>query len=120
VSVEDTFLGGKLRACHERARQISDLWQSYGGKITNPVETNMVWLDLPAAGISTHDFIALGEKAGLRFMGGRLVVHYQISDEAVQRLAKVFGTILQGKDLGMNGTVDVAPEKLAEIEKVAC
>jgi threonine aldolase len=119
VSVEDTFLGGKLRACHDRARQISDLWQSYGGKVDNPVETNMVWLDLKAAGISTHDFIALGEKAGLRFMGGRLVVHYQIGDEAVQRLANVFGTVLQGKELALNGTVDTEPEKLAESAKVA-
>jgi threonine aldolase len=79
----------------------------------------MVWLDLKAAGISTHDFIALGEKAGLRFMGGRLVVHYQIGDEAVQRLANVFGTVLQGKELALNGTVDTEPEKLAESAKVA-
>jgi len=114
VSVEDTFLGGKLRACHDRARQISDLWQSYGGNVVNPVETNMVWLDLEAAGISAHDFIAMGEKAGLRFMGGRLVVHYQIGDEAVQRIAKLFDAILKGKELETNGTADIEPEKMAQ------
>ena len=114
VSVEDTFLGGKLRACHDRARQISDLWQSYGGEVVNPVETNMVWLDLEAAGVSAHDFIAMGEKAGLRFMGGRLVVHYQIGDEAVQKLGKLFEVILKGKAQEANGTVDIEPEKMAE------
>lgn len=120
VSVEDTFLGGKLRACHDRARQISEMWQSLGGKVSNPVETNMVWIDLEAAGISKLDFIALGEKAGLRFMGGRLVVHYQIGDEAVQRLSKVFEAVLKGKSLEANGSaVEIPPEKLAESVKVA-
>lgn len=42
VAVEDTFLGGKLKASHERAKQIEKLWIGYGGKVTNAVETNMV------------------------------------------------------------------------------
>ena len=110
VSVEDTFLGGRLKASHDRARQVSELWQSYGGKVENPVETNMVWFNLKAAGVSVEEFIAIGEKAGLRFMGGRLVVHYQIGDEAVQRLEKVMQAIFKGKEL--NGEVKHAPKDM--------
>lgn len=95
VAVEDTFLGGKLNACHDRARQIARLWESYGGKTSNPVETNMVWFDLEEAGVSTDEFVQMGEKAGLRVMGGRLVVHYQIGDEAVERLEKVMRAIFE-------------------------
>ncbi|KAK8213526.1 hypothetical protein M8818_002828 [Zalaria obscura] len=111
VAVEDTFLGGKLAASHDRARQIAHMWESMGGTTTNPAETNMVWFDLEAAGISKEEFIAEGEKVGLRLLGGRLVVHYQIGDEAVQRLEKLMKAVLKGK--GVEGTVDHKPEDLA-------
>lgn len=111
VAVEDTFLGGKLAASHDTARRIAKMWESMGGKTTNPVETNMVWFDLKAAGISAKDFIAEGEKVGLRLLGGRLVVHYQIGDEAVARLEKLMKVVLKGEKA--NGTVDHRPEDLA-------
>ncbi|KJY00906.1 threonine aldolase like protein [Zymoseptoria brevis] len=110
VAVEDTFLGGKLQACHARAKQIGELWESYGGKTTNPVETNMVWLDLEAAGVTADQFIEMGQKAGLRLLGGRLVVHYQISDEAVKRLDALFQAVLKGKAL--DGDVNLDTERL--------
>ncbi|KAI6826124.1 Aldolase [Hortaea werneckii] len=110
VAVEDTFLGGTLQASHERARQIAKMWEGYGGKTTNPVETNMVWFDLDAAGISTNDFIKEGEKVGLRLMGGRLVVHYQIGEDAVVRLEKLMQVVLKGGKT--NVTAEHAPEKL--------
>lgn len=114
VSVEDTFLGGKLKASHERAQHIAKLWESYGGKTTNPVETNMVWFDLDAAGISAKKFIEMGEQAGVRFNGGRLVVHYQIGDEGVQRLEKVMQAIF--KDQELNGSVEHGAEKLQQLK----
>lgn len=111
VAVEDNFIGGKLKASHDRARAIAELWQRLGGKTTNPVETNMVWLDLDAAGITSADFIAEGQKVGLRMGGGRLVVHYQIGDEAVSRLEKLMKVVLKGEK--SNGTVEHKPEDLA-------
>lgn len=95
VAVEDTFLGGKLKASHDRAREIEKLWVDMGGKVANPVETNMVWLDLEAADVSLEDFIKEGDKQGLVLRGGRLVIHYQIGDEAVRRLKEVFAAILK-------------------------
>lgn len=111
VALEDTFIGGKLAASHDTARKIAQMWESMGGKTTNPVETNMVWFDLEAAGISAEDFIAEGEKVGLRLLGGRLVVHYQIGDEAVSRLEKLMQAVLKGKTL--EGKVEHKPEDLA-------
>ncbi|KAK3675616.1 hypothetical protein LTR78_004700 [Recurvomyces mirabilis] len=110
VAVEDTFLGEKLKASHERAREIAAMWEKCGGKTTNAVETNMVWFDLEAAGISTEDFIKEGEKVGLRLLGGRLVVHYQIGEEAVQRLEKLLRVVLKGETV--NGTVEHDPKKM--------
>ena len=102
VAVEDTFLGGKLRASHDRARQIAQMWESYGGKTTNPVETNMVWFDLKHAGISVDDFVEQGRNAGVTLIGGRLVVHYQVDDEGVARLDKLMQAVWKGKK--SNGT----------------
>ncbi|KAF4547609.1 Aldolase-like protein [Elsinoe fawcettii] len=111
VAVEETFLGGKLKASHDMARKIEGMWTSYGGKLANPVETNMVWFDLEAAGISVEDFIKMGDKAGLRLLGGRLVVHYQVGEEAVQRLDKLMKAVLKGEEL--DGKVKYDPVSLA-------
>ena len=120
VAVEDTFLGGKLKASHVRARQIADMWEGYGGKLTAPTETNMVWFDLAGAGTDAKRFIEDGERAGLRLMGGRLVVHYQIGDEAVRRLDVLMRAVLKGESLqgagdgGQgDGKVELGAEKLA-------
>ena len=112
VAVEDTFLGGKLKASHDRARQIAGMWEGYGGKTTNPVETNMVWFDLPAAGISAEDFINEGQKVGLRLLGGRLVVHYQIGDEAVKKLDSLMRVVLKGEKSGGEAEHDAEDLKL--------
>lgn len=108
VAVEETFLGGKLKASHERARQVEKIWAKYGGKTTNPVETNMVWFDLKAAGITEDKFIEEGKKVGLRLLGGRLVVHYQIGEEALERVEKLSQAVLQGKH--SNGSVEHSTE----------
>jgi threonine aldolase len=85
VAVDETFgrgpngEGGKLKGSHIRARQIATMWKSKGGKLAQPVETNMVWFDLKAADITAKDFIEVGRRFGLKFLGGRLVVHYRKS-----------------------------------------
>ncbi|ETI25951.1 hypothetical protein G647_02728 [Cladophialophora carrionii CBS 160.54] len=105
VAVEEGFgrgphgEGGKLRASHARARKVADMWTSRGGKLANPTETNMVWLDLASEGMSSTDFAQLAAEEGLKAFGGRLVVHYQITDEAAERLGRVMDAVLQkGRD----------------------
>ncbi|TKA66950.1 Aldolase vrtJ [Cryomyces minteri] len=114
VAVEETFLGGKLSACHARARQIAALWEKMGGRLAMPTETNMVWFDLEAAGIGKEEFIAAGKKFGLRLLGGRLVVHYQIGEEAVVRLERLMREVLRGRGgEGLEGRVEVEPQDMA-------
>jgi threonine aldolase len=103
IAVEQTFgkspngQDGPLKASHEMARKVDDLWTSMGGKIDEPTETNMVWLDLKAAGCSEKRFIEIGAEAGLKFMCNRLVTHYQVAqngDEVLRRLKVVFEKVL--------------------------
>ncbi|KAI1758723.1 l-allo-threonine aldolase [Hypoxylon sp. FL1150] len=98
VAVDQVFLSGRLREVQETAKLLALNWVAKGGKLTQPFETNMIWLDLAAAGISGDRFADVMEKAGLRvFRGrleGRIVVHHQICDKAVGRLIWVFSEIL--------------------------
>lgn len=98
VAVEQIFLGGKLKANQDVAMRIADMWESLGGKLQNPTETNMIWLDLDAANIDRQEFGRLAEEMGLKTMQGRLegrlVVHYQISSDAVTKLFQLFRVVL--------------------------
>jgi threonine aldolase len=107
VAVEEGFgrgpngEGGKLRASHMRARKVAEMWTSRGGKLASPTETNMVWLDLAKEGLSSTEFAQLAAEEGLKAFSGRLVVHYQITDEAVERLGRLMDTVLQrGRENG--------------------
>ncbi|KAH6984808.1 pyridoxal phosphate-dependent transferase [Ilyonectria sp. MPI-CAGE-AT-0026] len=115
VAVEQTFgssptgSDGLLKQSHEMARKVEDLWTSMGGKVAEPTETNMCWLDLEAAGCSQKRLIECGAEAGLKFMCNRLVTHYQVAqneDEVLRRLRVAFEKILaSGEDLSVTQKV---------------
>ncbi|KAM5345312.1 hypothetical protein ACJ41O_011174 [Fusarium nematophilum] len=110
VAVEQTFGksptgdDGLLKRSHEMARKVEALWTSMGGKVDEPTETNMCWLDLKAAGCSEKRFIEIGKEAGLKFLCNRLVTHYQVAqneDEVLRRLKVAFEKVLaENEDLG--------------------
>jgi len=113
VAVEETFLGGKLEQSHENAKKIQKIWTDLGGKLQYPVDTNMVWLDLEAHEIDIDHFIELSEQYGVKVRGGRFVVHYQVGEEAIERLRKIFTDILHGKEsAGKSPNADHHPELL--------
>ncbi|CAL5867180.1 uncharacterized protein PFLUO_LOCUS1392 [Penicillium psychrofluorescens] len=103
VAVEETFgsdpsgKDGKLKETHAKAKQIADMWTSRGGKLQHPVQTNMVWLDLEASGVGPNDLPEIGKGKGLQLLGGRLVIHYQVSEEAIARLEQVFDAVMKGE-----------------------
>ncbi|KAJ5591998.1 uncharacterized protein N7459_002367 [Penicillium hispanicum] len=103
IALDETFgtdghgRTGKLAATHAKAKRVADLWTSRGGKLQYPVHTNMVWLDLEASGVGPNDLAVIGEEKGLKLSGGRLVVHYQVSDEAIARLEQVLETAIKGE-----------------------
>jgi threonine aldolase len=108
VAVDETFgkgpngEDGLLKKSHVTAKKIATVWADLGGKLSKPTETNMVWLDLEDAGSSNAEFKELGLAKGLKVISGRLVVHYQINDEAVTKLEEVMKDIISKK--GTNGT----------------
>ncbi|KAF2675488.1 l-allo-threonine aldolase [Microthyrium microscopicum] len=94
VAVEETFLGGQLKAGHEKAQKLGEYWEGLGGKLKEAVETNMVWIDIESMEIPTQTLISTAEKHSIRVSGGRFVIHYQISDEAIRRLQEVMKEII--------------------------
>jgi threonine aldolase len=86
VSVEETFLGGKLAAAHDKARDLGRYWQELGGTLAEPVETNMLWINLESISVKYDDVARIATGHGIRAFGDRFVVHYQVSDEAISRL----------------------------------
>lgn len=75
--IDDHGKTGKLSATHAKAKHVAELWTSRGGKLQYPVHTNMVWLDLDAAGVGPNDLSTIGQDQGLQLLGNRVVVHYR-------------------------------------------
>lgn len=100
VAVEEQFgpgdygQSGKLRRVHEIAKEVGKMWQSRGGKITKDIETNQVWIDLQALGIKDKEWNEIGRSKGVSLDGPRLVIHHQISDEAIYQLGRTFDAIM--------------------------
>ncbi len=92
---------GRLKETHIRARRIARMWEERGGKVSRPVETNMVWLDLENAGVSNEEFVEVSKSHGLKMLGGRLVVHYQICDDAESRLEDVMEELLSRQRISL-------------------
>ncbi|KAI1075106.1 pyridoxal phosphate-dependent transferase [Whalleya microplaca] len=124
VAVDVTFgkgpngEGGLLKATHATAKRVEKLWTDLGGRMEYPVETNMCWLDLESFNCSGSRFEELGRQAGLKLMGNRLITHYQIGEEALQRLTGIFekvaeekGSGSEGKSRGVSGLYDSGSSK---------
>lgn len=62
-----------------RARQLAEVWLAAGGKLTVPHETNMLWLDLDAAGITEDEWEERAKEFGIIVYSSRIVVHYRKS-----------------------------------------
>lgn len=95
--------GSRLRKTHQMAKKIENMWLEKGGKVARPVQTNMVYLDLGYSGISLPDLIAAGKEEGVKLANERIVVHFQIVDEAVMKLGKTMDRILTGTKFEKSG-----------------
>ncbi|KAL4900713.1 hypothetical protein BDW74DRAFT_161414 [Aspergillus multicolor] len=103
VALDETFgldpsgKDGKLRETHAKAKRVADMWTNRGGKLACPVHTNMVWLDIEASRLGPNDLAETGKEKGLKLLGNRIVIHYQVSDDAINRLEEVFDLALKGQ-----------------------
>ncbi|KAL4799904.1 pyridoxal phosphate-dependent transferase [Aspergillus venezuelensis] len=103
VALDETFgpdahgHQGRLKNTHAKAKYVADMWTKRGGKLQVPVHTNMVWLDIEASGLGPNDLAEIGKEKGLKLLGNRIVVHYQVSDDAISRLEQVFDLAFKGQ-----------------------
>jgi hypothetical protein len=90
VAVEENLV--KLRRVHDMAKNVGKMWKRRGGNVTKDVETNQVWLDLHALGIKSEEWNEIGINYGVAVDGPRLVLHHQISEEAIRLLGMAMTT----------------------------
>ncbi|KAE9372476.1 aromatic amino acid beta-eliminating lyase/threonine aldolase, partial [Stipitochalara longipes BDJ] len=87
--------GNVLKRTHVIAQRIAAFWHGLGGSIEHPVDSNMVWIDLKKANVDPQRLRDVAKAKGVKLTRGRIVVHYQVSDEAVDRLEDVLATVMQ-------------------------
>lgn len=87
--------GNVLKRTHEIARRIAKCWEALEGETESPVDTNMIFLDLKAAGIAPEKLRSAAKERGITLTRGRIVVHYQIAEEAVQRLEHLLANLMK-------------------------
>ncbi|OKO90614.1 Alanine racemase TOXG [Penicillium subrubescens] len=103
VAVDEQFGSGvwgsrdTLRRVHDVARRVGEMWIERGGRLLRGVETNQIWVDLEGAGIDARVWNEAGRRHGIKLDGKRIVLHHQISEEAVSKLRDVFCEVLQVK-----------------------
>jgi len=97
VALEENF-PEQLVNTHKVARYIESALLNMGLKAVLPVQTSMLFVDLTSAGLEIEWLVEEAQKEGIRLaQGGRVVLHYQIDDDAVASLLRVFRTVLQKK-----------------------
>ncbi|KAG0362246.1 pyridoxal phosphate-dependent transferase [Gamsiella multidivaricata] len=78
---------------HRQARWLERAFRQVGCRITNPVDTNMVWVDTTDAGFGVDVLMAELAKEDIKISGSgfnaRVVLHYQISDEVIGKFIDV-------------------------------
>lgn len=76
----------KLKATHEKAKQVGKYCEELGIQLAHPVHTNFVFVDFEASGLSTKYFIERTEAHGVSVGGSRISFHYQLADEAIEKV----------------------------------
>ncbi|KAL2279588.1 hypothetical protein FJTKL_13282 [Diaporthe vaccinii] len=116
VAIESVFLSGEhLPRANAIAKRLEDTWKSLGGQVQPGLdqETNMVWLDLDGMGITDEEFVRIVTPYGVKVSDGRIVTHYQITDDAVTALEDALRTVAE---TGQGGRRQ-RPSKQVEGEK---
>ena len=86
----------KIEQTHVVAKELAARLEKVGYKLTSPVDTNMVFLDLEILGVSEDTFQEYCAREGvLVFNYRRIVVHHQISAEAVHKLVTALTRLME-------------------------
>lgn len=76
-----------LQKVHGLAKQVGNYLRGIGYELLLPVQTNMIVLDLKKMELPGDALVDYCKRQGVRvFPNGRLVFHFQISDDGISRL----------------------------------
>lgn len=90
-----------LPKVHQKTKAAAQVIESYGYKISLPVQTNMIVLDLEAADIPPAAFVTYCNRNNvLAFPTARLVFHFQITRDGVDRLLNALKELMIDKQAG--------------------
>lgn len=84
VALEENM--AQIAVGHRWARSVGEFCAHHDIALEAPVDTNFVFVDLKANQMDDALLAALGEKHGVKVMGGRLAFHFQLSAQAVDGL----------------------------------
>ncbi|EAS33501.3 threonine aldolase [Coccidioides immitis RS] len=91
----------QLPRVHSLTKSTAARLSALGYTFSSPVQTNMILLDLEAAGIPVAAFVDYLTEAGVQvFPTPRLVFHYQTAQEAADKLVDGLGLLIQDKKAG--------------------
>ncbi|SCU97119.1 LADA_0H04566g1_1 [Lachancea dasiensis] len=76
----------KLRRSHRMAHHLADFCKLHKIPLESPADTNFVFLDLQKAKMNPDVLVKKGLKYQVKLMGGRVSMHYQISEESLERV----------------------------------
>jgi threonine aldolase len=86
----------RIENTHVMAKDVAARLEKVGYKLTLPVETNMVFLDLDVLGVSEKTFQEYCARGGVTvFEYHRIVVHHQTSTEAVDKLVTALTRLME-------------------------
>ena len=75
-----------LPATHALAATLSSSLSALGVRLVIPTETHMCWIDPTPLGFPLAELVSRAKARGITMGGSRLIVHFQISPEAVKAL----------------------------------
>ncbi|KAF9360182.1 Threonine aldolase [Mortierella sp. AD094] len=110
-----------MRETHRRAKALERAFVQVGCHITNPVDTNMVWVDTSDAGFTVDVLMEELAKEEIKISGSgcaaRVVLHYQISDKAVEKFIQILNRVSRSSGMVSNNYL-VEPAMLKKSDSV--
>ncbi|KAG0328008.1 Threonine aldolase [Podila humilis] len=77
-----------MEKTHRQAKWLEQALEHVGCHITNPVDTNMIWIDTSDTGFVVEELMEELAKENIKITGSgtaaRLVLHYQITDKVIE------------------------------------
>lgn len=90
VAIEDNWKERLLRS-HALAHNLADFCAKLQIPLESPADTNFVFIDLKKARMDPDVLVKKGLKYNIKFMGGRISFHYQISDDVLEKSKLAIG-----------------------------